>query len=108
MGLFSLSGDVAFVTGAGSGIGRAIAIGLAEAGADVALFDLPQSEGLSETAAAVAARGRRALPLTGSVADLDALIDAVARCESELGGLSSAVNSAGFGEAIPAENMSLP
>ena len=42
---------IAFVTGAGSGIGQGIAVGLAEAGADVALFDLPSSAGLDETAA---------------------------------------------------------
>ncbi len=41
MRLFDLGGQTAFVTGAGSGIGQAIAIGLAEAGAQVACFDLP-------------------------------------------------------------------
>jgi len=45
MHLFSLNGDVAMVTGAASGIGQAIAAGLAEAGADVALFDLPSQAG---------------------------------------------------------------
>ena len=43
MKMFSLKDEIAFVTGAGSGIGQGIAIGLAEAGADVALFDLPGS-----------------------------------------------------------------
>jgi NAD(P)-dependent dehydrogenase (short-subunit alcohol dehydrogenase family) len=42
MNRFSLSDEVAFVTGAGSGIGQGIAIGLAEAGAHVALFDLTE------------------------------------------------------------------
>ena len=47
MHLFSLEGDSALVTGAGSGIGQAIAIGLAEAGASLTLFDLAaQSAGL--------------------------------------------------------------
>jgi NAD(P)-dependent dehydrogenase (short-subunit alcohol dehydrogenase family) len=50
MKMFSLSGEIAFVTGAGSGIGQRIAIGLAEAGADVAVFDLPDSTGIGETA----------------------------------------------------------
>ena len=45
MRLFSLKDEIAFVTGAGSGIGQGIAIGLAEAGADVALFDMPASKG---------------------------------------------------------------
>ncbi len=48
--MFSLKDEIAFVTGAGSGIGQAIAIGLAEAGADVALFDLGSSNGLEDTA----------------------------------------------------------
>ena len=46
MHLFSLEDEIAFVTGAGSGIGQGIAIGLAEAGSDVGLFDVPASNGL--------------------------------------------------------------
>ena len=61
MNLFSLKDEIAFVTGAGSGIGQGIAIGLAEAGADVALFDLPASEGLDDTDQAIKEKGRRAL-----------------------------------------------
>ncbi|HJE69291.1 SDR family NAD(P)-dependent oxidoreductase, partial [Pseudomonas oryzihabitans] len=49
MRLFDLGGQTAFVTGAGSGIGQAIAVGLAEAGAQVACFDLPGSRDLAGT-----------------------------------------------------------
>ena len=56
MNMFSLKDEIAFVTGAGSGIGQGIAIGLAEAGADVALFDMPASKGLEDTARADPAR----------------------------------------------------
>ncbi len=69
MRLFSLKDEIAFVTGAGSGIGQGIAIGLAEAGADVALFDLPASQGLEDTERAIKDKGRRALIVTGDVVD---------------------------------------
>jgi NAD(P)-dependent dehydrogenase (short-subunit alcohol dehydrogenase family) len=105
MRLFSLKDEIAFVTGAGSGIGQGIAIGLAEAGADVALFDLPASKGLEETAGAVEAKGRRALIVTGDVADTAALAAAVDKTQSALGALTLAVNSAGVANAAPAEEM---
>jgi NAD(P)-dependent dehydrogenase (short-subunit alcohol dehydrogenase family) len=105
MNLFNLESQIAFVTGAGSGIGQRIAIGLAEAGADVALFDLPNSAGVGETAAAIARLGRRAVPLSGDVVDGEALDNAVRQTESELGGLTLAVNCAGIANATPAEDM---
>jgi NAD(P)-dependent dehydrogenase (short-subunit alcohol dehydrogenase family) len=107
MKMFSLSGETAFVTGAGSGIGQRIAIGLAEAGADVALFDLPDSTGIGETAGAIEALGRRALVLGGNVTSADDLAQAVARIEAGLGFLSCAVNCAGIANATAAEEMPL-
>lgn len=104
MKLFSLAGNVAFVTGAGSGIGQAIAIGLAEAGADVALFDL-SARGLADTLDAVKAHGRKGFVFEGSVADEHHLAAAVAGAEKELGALTVAVNSAGIANAMPAEDM---
>jgi len=104
---FSLAGKNALVTGAGSGIGQGIAIGLAQAGADVALFDLPTSRGLVDTAEAIATLGRRAITLHGDVVDEGALAEAVARTEADLGPLSIAVNSAGIANAAPAEDMPL-
>ena len=77
MRLFSLKDEIAFVTGAGSGIGQGIAIGLAEAGADVALFDVPASKGLVDTERAVKEKGRRALVVTGDVVDGSSLTAAV-------------------------------
>ena len=107
MRLFDLGGQTAFVTGAGSGIGQAIAVGLAEAGADVACFDLPGSRDLAGTVARIQAHGRRALALEGSVTSADDLATAVARTEAELGPLSLAVNSAGIANAQPAEELEL-
>ncbi len=107
MPMFRLKDEIAFVTGAGSGIGQGIAIGLAEAGADVALFDVPASEGLEETAAAVKEKGRRALIVTGDVVEGSAMTVAVEKTEQALGPLSLAVNCAGIANAAPAEDMSI-
>lgn len=105
MKLFDLAGEVAFITGAGSGIGQAIAVGLAEAGADVACFGHSSGGGLKETAGRIAALGRRALVLEGSVERADELQAAIERVENELGALTVAVNNAGIAGAAPAETM---
>jgi NAD(P)-dependent dehydrogenase (short-subunit alcohol dehydrogenase family) len=105
MDLFELRGDVAFVTGAGSGIGQRIAIGLAEAGADVACLDLAGSAGLSTTVARIQALGRRALALEGNVTRAEDVQAAVAATEKELGPLTVAVNCAGIANATAAEDM---
>lgn len=105
MDLFNLQGEIAFVTGAGSGIGQRIAIGLAEAGADVACFDLASSSGLAATAERIQALGRKALVLAGDVTRGEDLTDAVAAVERDLGPLSVAVNAAGIANATAAEEM---
>jgi NAD(P)-dependent dehydrogenase (short-subunit alcohol dehydrogenase family) len=107
MDLFRLDNQVAFVTGAGSGIGQRLAIGLAEAGADVACFDLPASEGLKQTIAGIEALGRRALALQGTVTSEPEIAAAVAACESGLGPIAVAVNCAGIANAGAAETMPL-
>jgi NAD(P)-dependent dehydrogenase (short-subunit alcohol dehydrogenase family) len=107
MDLFRLDGDVALVTGAGSGIGQAIAIGLAEAGADVACFGHGAKGGLEETAAKIAALGRNALAIAGSVTSGADLASAVEHVEKELGALTVAVNNAGIGGSHPAETLPL-
>jgi NAD(P)-dependent dehydrogenase (short-subunit alcohol dehydrogenase family) len=105
MNLFDLSGETALVTGAGSGIGQRLAVGLAEAGANVACLDLPGSAGLGETVERIAALGRRALRLEGDVTQAADLQRAVARCEADLGPLSVALNCAGIANATAAEDM---
>lgn len=107
MHLFTLDGQTAFVTGAGSGIGQAIAVGLAEAGANVACFDLPGSAGIGQTVERIRALGKQALALSGTVTDKASLEAAVAACETELGPLSVAVNCAGIANAQAAEALEL-
>jgi NAD(P)-dependent dehydrogenase (short-subunit alcohol dehydrogenase family) len=104
--LFSLEDRVAVVTGAASGIGRRIALGLAEAGAHVGLLDLSGAD-LEGTAKEVEALGRRALALPADVTSADDLTGAVTRVETELGPLRLAVNCAGIANAAPAEDMDL-
>jgi NAD(P)-dependent dehydrogenase (short-subunit alcohol dehydrogenase family) len=105
--LFSLDGGVALVTGAGSGIGQAVAVGLAEAGADVACFGHSSHGGLQATVDRIAALGRKALVLTGTVTSAADLAAAVGQTERQLGPLSIAVNNAGIGGAATAETMPL-
>jgi NAD(P)-dependent dehydrogenase (short-subunit alcohol dehydrogenase family) len=103
--LFDLSGQVALVTGAGSGIGQRIAMGLAQCGADVALLDRRTDDGLAQTAAFIAQAGRRSVRITADVTSGESLNAAVAETESALGNLSLAVNAAGIANANPAEEM---
>ena len=104
MDLFSLRGCVALVTGAASGIGQRIAVGLAEAGADVACFDR-SADGLAETAGRISALGRRARNVAGDVTEAADLERAVAETERALGPLACAVNCAGIANATAAEEM---
>lgn len=95
-----LDGQIAFVTGAGGGIGRAIALGLAVAGADVALFEIIP-ERAEETAARIAELGRQALVLPGDAMDADALRSAIAATDARFGRLDILVNNAGGVSARP-------
>jgi NAD(P)-dependent dehydrogenase (short-subunit alcohol dehydrogenase family) len=101
---FQLDEQVALVTGAGSGIGRAIAIGLAASGAKVGCVDLTTT-GIDETVAEISNSGGRAMSIVADVTDADALTSAVASIESSLGILSLGVNAAGIANAAPAEEM---
>lgn len=91
-----LQDKVALITGADSGIGRAVAVLFAREGADVAVAFHSSTEDAEETARHVRAEGRRALLLQGDVRDRRWCEDAVARTVAELGGLDVLVNNAAF------------
>jgi 7-alpha-hydroxysteroid dehydrogenase len=97
---FSLTDKVAIVTGAGRGIGAAIAATLAEAGADVAIT-ARTPEQLEETAEQIRAHGRRAHVVPGDVNNLDFVAELVDSTVSTLGGIDTVVNNAGGSASFP-------
>jgi NAD(P)-dependent dehydrogenase (short-subunit alcohol dehydrogenase family) len=101
---FDLSGQAALVTGAARGLGRAISLALAAAGADVALGlrDIHADAGL---AAEIAKLGRRVLPLQMDVTRLDQVTRAVEDAAAHFGKLDILVNNAGIAPGNPAEEF---
>lgn len=94
MSLFDLGGRTAFVTGASRGIGRAIAVALAQAGADMALV-ARTAEGLADTADDVTAAGRKAVVIAADVTNQPSVADAARTAIDELGHVDIVVNNAG-------------
>lgn len=91
-----LTGATALVTGAGRGIGRAIALSLAGAGADVAVNDFADEAACEQVVAEIRALGRDGIVVMADVSDAAQVEDMVARAESDLGPLSVVVNNAGI------------
>jgi 3-oxoacyl-[acyl-carrier protein] reductase len=107
LGLFDLKGRVALVTGAGQGVGRAIAQTLAAHGAAVAVNDF-FADRAERVAGEIAAAGHRAVPAVFDVTDLEQVRTGVAAAEAALGPLAILVNNAGnFGPDGFAPDMPL-
>jgi NAD(P)-dependent dehydrogenase (short-subunit alcohol dehydrogenase family) len=104
VGQFSLDGAVVLVTGAGGGIGSAIALGLAQLGAQVGCLDRA-GQALAETVDAIRASTDRVIGIEVDVSDPAQLDSAVAELEQHLGPLNGAVNCAGVNSQIPAYDM---
>lgn len=91
----SINGKVALITGAGQGIGRAIALRLANDGADIAIVDINEA-GMKTVAEEVRTMGRKATTFKADVSKRDEIYAAIAHAEKELGGFDIIVNNAGI------------
>lgn len=98
--IFDIAGKVAFITGAGSGLGRAIAEAYAIRGGKIACFDI-DAAGLAETAAIVKGHGASVLVFEGDVGDEARVDSAVSATVRDFGRLDILVNNAGIGDPEP-------
>jgi NAD(P)-dependent dehydrogenase (short-subunit alcohol dehydrogenase family) len=99
---FELAGRTALVTGAARGLGRAIALALARAGADVAL-GLRRRDSATDLVGEIEAVGRRAVPVQLDVSDLGQIESGVSQAAAALGRLDILVNNAGIAPGNAAE-----
>jgi NAD(P)-dependent dehydrogenase (short-subunit alcohol dehydrogenase family) len=106
MNMFDLSGRVAMVTGTAQGMGRAMAMALAEAGADVVLLDR-NTAGNEATAHAIDGLGRRALPISCDISRIKDIDRVFARLDKAFGRIDILGNVAGEARVGPAEDMTL-
>src|SRR4051812_46818482 len=104
--MFNLTGKVALVTGAAQGLGRAMALALAEAGADTLLVDRNDS-GAAETSATIQKLGRRALAAKCDVSDPAQIRSLFQRLDAEFGHLDFLGNVAGDGILGAPEEITL-
>lgn len=101
------AGRKALVTGGSRGIGRAIAVRLAEAGCDVAINYLRNREPANDTVRQVESKGRRALLLKGNVADVKSHDEMFGRLEEEFGRIDILISNAASGVIKPAMELTL-
>ena len=104
--LFDLTGRVALVTGAAQGMGRAMAVGFAEAGADLLICDLNEA-GAQATAAHIRSLGRRAIATGSDIADIDQIRDLFATLDREFGQIDILANVTGPSTLARPEDLRL-
>jgi NAD(P)-dependent dehydrogenase (short-subunit alcohol dehydrogenase family) len=102
--LFDLSGRVALVTGAAQGMGRAMAIGFAEAGADLLLTDL-NTVGVQATAAHITGLGRRAIATSYDITDIEQIRAMFGQLDRDFGRIDVLGNVAGPGQLAKPEDI---
>ena len=104
--LFDLSGRVALVSGSAQGMGRAMAIGFAEAGADVMICDI-NSEGIQATADHIQKLGRRAVPVTCDITNIEQIRAMFTQLDREFGKIDILGNVAGPAKLWKPEEIDL-
>ena len=107
-GRFSLAGRNAVVTGASRGIGRAIAVGLADAGANVAITYRERSAEAKDVAGEIASRGCRCTIVQMDVARRDSVVAAARTAQEQLGPVSILVNNAGINKPTDFDQVTDP
>jgi len=102
-----IAGRIALVTGGSRGIGRAIAVALADAGVDVAINYRVNAREAEAAVAEIQARGRRAVALRADVAHPDAAAGLIAAAEQALGPVTILVNNAGVGRSKSLDELTV-
>ncbi|HET7206839.1 MAG TPA: 3-oxoacyl-ACP reductase family protein [Terriglobales bacterium] len=103
--MLPLTSKIALVTGASRGIGAAVAVALAEAGADVAVNYHQRAEDAAQVCSRIRELGRRALPVQADVSRLAAIRDMIEKIEDALGAVSILVNNAGIAQPKKIEDV---
>jgi NAD(P)-dependent dehydrogenase (short-subunit alcohol dehydrogenase family) len=98
--IFRLDGRVAVVTGGSRGFGKAMALGLAGAGADVVVASRTQAD-LDKVAEEIKAKGRKSLAIATDTTDMDSIKNLAAKTIEDFGKIDILVNNAGQGTTVP-------